>query len=44
MAKEGSKKPMAKMARHIFSPDWNTLTEGPSREGIAQGTYDLYLA
>ena len=44
MAKEGSKKPVAKMVRHIFSPDWNTLTEGPSREEIAQRAYELYLA
>ena len=44
MAKEGSKKPIPKMVRHIFSPDRNTLTEGPSREEIAQRAYELYLA
>ena len=44
MAKEGSKKPTAKMVRHIFSPDRNALTEGPSREEIAQRAYELYLA
>ena len=44
MAKEGSKKPIDKMARHIFSPDRNTLTEGPSREEIVQRAYELYLA
>jgi DUF2934 family protein len=32
------------MVRHIFSPDRNALTEGPSREEIAQRAYELYLA
>jgi hypothetical protein len=44
MAKERSKKPVTKMVRHIFSPNWNTPTEGPSREEIAQRAYELYLA
>jgi len=44
MAKEGSKKPITKMVRHIFSPDRNTPTERPSREEIAQRAYELYLA
>jgi Protein of unknown function (DUF2934) len=44
MAKEGSKKPVTTMVRHIFSPDRNTPSEGPSREAIAQRAYELYLA
>lgn len=45
MAKEGAKKPISKiMVRHIFSPDRNTTTEGPSREEIAQRAYELYVA
>ena len=44
MAKEGSKKPITKMVHHIFSPDRNTPTAGPSREEIAQHAYELYLA
>jgi len=44
MAKEGSKKPVTKMARHIFSPERSTPAGGPSREEIPQRAYELYLA
>jgi len=44
MAKEGSKKAMTKMVRHIFSPDQNNPAQGPSREEIARRAYELYLA
>ena len=44
MTKEGSKKPVTTMVRHIFSPDRNTPTKGPSRDEIAQRAYELYLA
>jgi hypothetical protein len=44
MAKKGSNTPDTKMVRHIFSPDRNTPTGGPSREEIARRAYELYLA
>jgi hypothetical protein len=44
MAKKGFNKPDATMVRHIFSPDRNTPTGGPSREEIARRAYELYLA
>ena len=47
-----ARRPLSDAIRHgigngyieIFSPDRNTLTEGPSREEIAQRAYELYLA
>ncbi len=44
MAKKESKKPETTMVRHIFSPDRNNPTGGPSREEIARRAYELYLA
>lgn len=44
MAKKGSKEPVTKMVRQIFSPDRNSPSNAPSREAIAQRAYELYLA